>query len=100
MHAPDSQATGYGRDIYTARIMKKSRPSRRLKVLAWKYSPQRVCTAVTLFAAIPCQSKLIRRVPDDTALTFDLVSSPAGAFQLRPMISPSGIWPGSNRRRE
>jgi hypothetical protein len=40
------------RDIYTALIMKKSRPSRRLKVLAWKYSPQRVCTAVTLFAAI------------------------------------------------
>jgi hypothetical protein len=29
----------------------------RLKVLAWNLIPQRPCTAVTLFAAIPCQDR-------------------------------------------
>ena len=29
----------------------------RLKVLAWNLIPQRPCTAVTLFAAIPCQGR-------------------------------------------
>ena len=29
----------------------------RLKVLAWNLIPQRPCTAVTLFAAIPCQHR-------------------------------------------
>ena len=37
---------------------KKSRPiSGRLKVEAWNLIPQRLCTAVTLFAAIRCDDR-------------------------------------------